>query len=34
MDGEVTRESIEVPAACNWTTLTAMQQERQRALYR
>ena len=34
MDGEVTSESIEVPAACNWTALTAMQQERQRALYR
>ena len=34
MDGEVTRESIEVPAACNWTALTVAQQERQRALYR
>jgi hypothetical protein len=34
MDGEVTRESIEVPVACDWSALTAMQQERQRALYR
>ena len=34
MDGESTRESIEVPVACNWSALTAVQQERQRALYR
>ena len=34
MDDEVTCESIEVPAACSWTALTAVQQERQRALYR
>jgi hypothetical protein len=31
---KLTRESIEVPAACNWTAVTAAQQERQRALYR
>jgi hypothetical protein len=30
----VTRESIEVPVACNWSALTAVQQEWQRALYR
>ncbi len=30
----MTRESIEVPVACNWATLTAVQQKRQRALYR
>jgi hypothetical protein len=34
MDGEVTRESVEVPVACSWSALTADQQERQRALYR
>ena len=34
MDGEAACESIEVPAACNWSALTAVQQERQRALYR
>jgi hypothetical protein len=34
MDGEVTRESVEVPVACDWAALTAVQQERQRALYR
>jgi hypothetical protein len=34
MDGEVTREGVEVPVACNWSALTAVQQERQRALYR
>src|SRR5215211_5370975 len=34
MDGESTRERIEVPVACNWAALTPVQQERQRALYR
>jgi hypothetical protein len=34
MDSKVTRESIEVPVACNWSALTAVQQEWQRALYR
>ena len=34
MDSESTRESIEVSLACNWSALTAIQQERQRALYR
>jgi hypothetical protein len=34
MDGKATRESIEVPVACNWSALTGLQQERQRALYR
>jgi len=34
MDGEAACESIEVPVACNWSALTAEQQERQRALYR
>jgi hypothetical protein len=34
MNGESTRESIEVPVACDWSALTAEQQERQRALYR
>jgi hypothetical protein len=33
MDGEVARERIEVPIACNWSALTADQQEQQRALY-
>jgi len=34
MDGQSTRESSEVSPACNWAALTAVQQERQRALYR
>ncbi len=34
MDGESTRESNEVSLACNWSALTALQQERQRAMYR
>ena len=34
MDGAVPRQSTEVPVACNWPALTAVQQERQRALYR
>ena len=34
MDGESTRERIEASLACNWSALTAVQQERQRALYR
>jgi hypothetical protein len=34
MDGQSTRESSEVSLACNWAALTAVQQERQRALYR
>ena len=34
MDGEATRERIEVPVACNWAALTAEQQKRQRVLYR
>jgi hypothetical protein len=34
MDGEATRESIQVLVACNWSALTAEQQERQRDLYR
>ncbi len=34
MDGESTRESNAVSLACNWSALTAVQQERQRALYR
>jgi hypothetical protein len=34
MDGEAARESIEVSLACNRSALTAVQQERQRALYR
>jgi hypothetical protein len=34
MNGEAARERIGVPVACNWSALTAVQQERQRALYR
>ena len=34
MSGEAKRERTEVPVACNWSALTAEQQERQRALYR
>jgi hypothetical protein len=34
MDSEVNGERMEVPVACNWSALTAVQQERQRALYR
>jgi hypothetical protein len=34
MDRESISESMEVPVACNWSSLTAVQQERQRALYR
>jgi hypothetical protein len=34
LDSEAARETIEVPAACNWAALTAEQRERQRALYR
>ncbi len=34
MDGAAARESIEVSLACNWSALTAVQRERQRALYR
>jgi hypothetical protein len=34
MDRESAHEMIEVPVACNWSALTAVQQQRQRALYR
>ena len=34
MNGEAARESIEVPLACRWSALSAVQQERQRVLYR
>ena len=34
MDSESKRESIDVSLACNLSALTAVQQERQRALYR
>jgi len=34
MNRESTHEMIEVPVACNWSALTAVQQQRQRALYR
>ena len=34
MDRASTHEMIEVPVACNWSALTAVQQLRQRALYR
>ena len=34
MNGEAARERIEVPLACRWSALSAVQQERQRALYR
>ena len=34
MDREVKSERIEISLACNWSALTAVQQERQRALYR
>ena len=34
MDSKVKSERMEVPISCNWLALTAVQQERQRALYR
>jgi hypothetical protein len=34
MDRASAHEMIEVPVACNWSALTAVQQQRQRALYR
>ena len=34
MNGEAARERIEVPLACRWSVLSAVQQERQRVLYR
>ena len=34
MNGEAAHERIEVPLACRWSALSAVQQERQRALYR
>jgi hypothetical protein len=34
MNGEAARERIEVPLACRWSALNAVQQERQRVLYR
>jgi hypothetical protein len=34
MNGEATPERNDVPFACDWTALTAEQQERQRSLYR
>ncbi len=34
MNEEATRERTEVPVACDWSALTAEQQERQRTLYR
>jgi hypothetical protein len=34
MNGEAAHERIGVPVACSWSALTAVQQERQRALYR
>jgi hypothetical protein len=33
MDSKVTRERIEVPVACNWSALTAAQQEQQKSFY-
>ena len=33
MDSKVNSERMEVPMSCNWLALTAVQQERQRALY-
>ncbi len=32
MDGEAARERTEIPIACDWSALTAEQQERQRTL--
>jgi hypothetical protein len=34
MNSEAARERIEVPLACRWSALSAVQQERQRVLYR
>jgi hypothetical protein len=34
MNGEATPERNDVPFACDWTALTAEQQERQRSVYR
>jgi hypothetical protein len=34
MDSKAKSERIEGPISCNWSALTAVQQERQRALYR
>jgi hypothetical protein len=34
MNEQATRERTEVPVACDWSALTAEQQERQRTLYR
>src|SRR5829696_8900539 len=34
MDSNAKSERMEVPVSCNWLALTAVQQERQRALYR
>ena len=34
MNGEAARERTEVPVACRWSALSAVQQERQRVLYR
>src|SRR5215204_4234002 len=34
MHGEAARERIEVPLACRWSALSAVQQERKRVLYR
>ena len=34
MDRASAHEMIEVPVPCNWSALTAVQQQRQRALYR
>jgi hypothetical protein len=34
MDGEAALERSEIPLACNWSALTAVQQERQQVLHR
>ena len=34
MNGQAAHARIEVPLACRWSALSAVQQERQRALYR
>ncbi len=34
MDGEAALQRSEIPLACDWSALTGLQQERQRALYR
>jgi len=34
MNGEAAPERSEIPVACDWSALTAEQQERQRSLYR